>query len=153
MEDTGKVRRGYFIEGLGGAQFGMPGAIDRLRDVASSGVVTLAAADPANPYGAALPWPDHESGSPGRRAGAYVVLADGHLVCFVERGARSVLSWSEDEASIVAGILDVAKRRNKTTTIATIDGQSTLTSPLGAALLAAGFATGYKGVTYRRNRH
>ncbi len=74
-------------------------------------------------------------------------------MCFVERGARSVLTWSEDEASIVAGALDVAKRRKKATTIATINGQSTLTSPLGAALLTAGFATGYKGVTYRRTRY
>lgn len=153
MEDTGKVRRGYFIEGLGGAQFGSPGAIDRLRDVADTGVVVLAAADPANPYGAALPWPEHPSGSPSRRAGAYVVVASGHLMCFVERGARSILTWRDDEASIVAGILEVAKRRKTTTTVATIDGNSTLTSPLGNALLAAGFATGYKGVTYRRTRY
>jgi ATP-dependent Lhr-like helicase len=149
MEDTGKVRRGYFVEGLGGAQFGLPGAIDRLRDGTSSGVTVLAAADPANPYGAALPWPQHDAGSPSKRAGAFVVLSDGKLACHVERGARSVLTWTENEPVIVAGLLEAAKRRRGTTTIATIDGQSTLSSPLGAALLDAGFVTGYKGVTYR----
>jgi ATP-dependent Lhr-like helicase len=149
MEDAGTVRRGYFIEALGGAQFGLPGAIDRLRDSSGNGVVVIAAADPANPYGAALPWPQHDIGSPTRRAGAYVILADGMLAGYVERGARSILTWVDDEAVIVSGLIEVGKRRRKSTTIATINGKSSLSCSLGDALLQAGFATGYKGVTYR----
>jgi ATP-dependent Lhr-like helicase len=149
MEDAGKVRRGYFVEGLGGAQFGLPGAIDRLRDSTDSGVIVMASADPANPFGSALPWPQHDSGSPSKRAGAYVILCNGELAAYVERGARSVLTWVENEPAIVAGVLEVAKRRRGTTTVATIDGLSALSSPMGAALLDAGFVTGYKGVTYR----
>ncbi|MCP4251516.1 MAG: DEAD/DEAH box helicase, partial [bacterium] len=125
MEDTGQVRRGYFVETLGGAQFGMPGAIDRLRDSNPAGLSVLAAADPATPYGAAVPWPDHESGSPGRHAGAYVILNDGRLAAFVERGARTVLGWSTDSAIVASGLIGVAQRRKRTTTIARINGEST----------------------------
>jgi ATP-dependent Lhr-like helicase len=150
MEDTGQVRRGYFIETLGGAQFGLPGAIDRLRDSSRSEIRVLAAADPANPYGAAVPWPDHEAGSPGRHAGAYVVLNDGLLAAFVERGTRSVLAWDTEPALLAAGLIDVAKWKRKAITIGKINGESTLTSQYNEALLAAGFATGYKGLTYRR---
>ncbi len=150
MEDTGQVRRGYFIETLGGAQFGLPGAIDRLRDSTSTGLVVLAAADPANPFGAAVPWPDHESGSPGRHAGAYVVLHDGELACFVDRGGRSTLAWDVEAPLLAAALVEVAKRRGKTTTVAKINGESALTTQYAEALLAAGFATGYKGLTYRR---
>ena len=152
MEDTGKVRRGYFIESLGGAQFGLPGAIDRLRDSAAAGVVVLAAADPANPYGAAVPWPNHDIGSPGRHAGAYVVLNEGRLAAFVERGARSVLTWDADPETIATGLIAVAKQRRGTTTVGKIDGVTALTSPLGEPLLAAGFATGYKGLSFKRTR-
>ena len=149
MEDAGTVRRGYFIESLGGAQFGLPGAIDRLRDGTGTGVVVIAAADPANPFGAGLSWPSHDAGSPSRRAGAYVILADGALAAYVERGARSILTFTEDEAAIVSGLIDVGKRRRRTTTIASINGQSALSSPLADVLRQAGFVTGYKGVTYR----
>jgi ATP-dependent Lhr-like helicase len=152
MEDAGKVRRGYFIESLGGAQFGLPGAIDRLRDSSGNGIVVLAAADPANSYGASLPWPQHDNGSPTRRAGAHVILADGILAGFVERGARSMLTWLDDEAVIVNGLIELGKRRSKPTTIATINGESSLSSSIGAALLSAGFVTGYKGVTFRPGR-
>ena len=117
FEDAGRVRRGYFVEGLGAAQFGSTGAVDRLRAMsrplrrrpgelrgrawhdAPRRTVVLAAADPANPFGAALPWPDRgeqaASGhKPGRKAGALVVLVDGTLVLYVERGGRTLLSWS-----------------------------------------------------------
>ena len=149
MEDTGQVRRGYFIETLGGAQFGLPGAIDRLRDSSRDGVTVLAAADPANPYGAAAPWPEHEVGTPGRHAGAYVVLVDGRLAAFVDRGARSVLLWDADDAAVASGLVDMARRRKKTPTVAKINGESALTSPFADALLAIGYVTGYKGLTYR----
>jgi ATP-dependent Lhr-like helicase len=102
MEETGKLRRGYFVEGLGGIQFALPGAVDRLRALrdlppSRTGVV-LAATDPANPYGAALPWPACE-GRPSRSAGAYVVLVDGRASLFIERGARSVVSLRESDGT------------------------------------------------------
>ena len=149
MEDTGQVRRGYFIEGLGGAQFGLPGAIDRLRDPSPVGLQVIAAADPANPFGAAVGWPTHEAGSPGRHAGAYVVLHDGRLIAYVDRGARSVLTWDLDAELLASGLIQVAKRRGRQTTVAKINGDSAHSSPFATALLAAGFATGYKGLTYR----
>ncbi|HEY8482949.1 MAG TPA: ATP-dependent helicase [Spirillospora sp.] len=124
FEESGRCRRGYFVEGLGAAQFALPGAVDRLRALrpaapaSGSGgaepweprdgprepddrAVVLAAADPANPYGAALPWPERDdevaSGhKPGRKAGALVVLTGGRLVLYVERGGRTLLTWDDD---------------------------------------------------------
>lgn len=95
-EDTGALRRGYFVDGLGAAQFGTAGAVDRLRAPGSHGTVVLAATDPANPYGAALPWPERpDTGKhrPARRAGAMVVLTNGHLVAYLERGAKTLLTY------------------------------------------------------------
>ena len=96
MEESGRVRRGYFVAGLGGAQFALPGAVDRLRsarqgaaDGGPGAALVLAATDPANPYGLALPWP---ATGPRRTAGAYVVLLDGVATLFVERGAKSLLA-------------------------------------------------------------
>ena len=123
MEESGRVRRGYFVEGLGGAQFAIPGAVDRLRALRASEVttpdtgswggdwwssgdeaeadppLTLAATDPANPFGAALPWPDAPGGGrggPRRAAGAHVVVRDGRLLAYLERGGRSVLTYTRD---------------------------------------------------------
>ena len=89
FEESGRCRRGYFVEGLGAAQFGTAGAIDRLRTFTERAAtrekpeaLTLAATDPANPFGAALPWPEREASGghrPGRKAGALVVLVDGAL--------------------------------------------------------------------------
>ena len=111
--------------------------------------MVVAASDPANPYGAAVPWPDHEAGSPGRHAGAYVVISDGDLLAFVDRGGRSVLTWDADPTLLSSGLIDVAKQRRRATTVAKIDGESSLASPFSGAMLSAGFATGYKGLTYR----
>ena len=123
FEENNRARRGYFVETLGAAQFGTPGSIDRLRTFASpdrvpGGAVVLAATDPANVYGAALPWPERPAAGdrrrstsarapapagrrratgPGRKAGALVVLVDGELVLYVERGGKTLLSWTEDE--------------------------------------------------------
>jgi len=106
FEEMGRCRRGYFVEGLGASQFATAGTIDRMRgyvdqqeraergDRSVSTAVTLAATDPANPYGAVLPWPALPEGTghrPGRKAGGLVVLVDGHLVLYVERGGKSVL--------------------------------------------------------------
>jgi ATP-dependent Lhr-like helicase len=96
LEEQGRVRRGYFVAGLGGLQFADPGALDRLRARREpdpgqpAPAVVLAAADPANPYGAALPWPRTQDARLQRAAGSHVVLVDGVLAAFVGRGAREV---------------------------------------------------------------
>ena len=103
-EEAGQCRRGYFVEGLGAAQFALTGAVDRLRshqqEPQEARTLVLAACDPANPYGAALPWPDREGHRPGRKAGALVVLVGGALVFYVERGGKSLLSFTEDPARL-----------------------------------------------------
>jgi ATP-dependent Lhr-like helicase len=110
LEERGAARRGYFVEGLGAAQFAVPGAVDRLRALqedssrTSPRALVLAATDPANPYGAALPWPERvveeaEPGPghrPGRKAGALVVTVGGELTIYVERGGRTLLSYQDD---------------------------------------------------------
>lgn len=130
MEERGATRRGYFIDGLGAAQFALPGAVDQLRALSgdNSGpaqVLVLAATDPANPYGAALPWPERvpdavdsaapgeHAGStgghrPGRRAGALVVLAAGSIALYVERGGRTWLSYTSDPQTLTAAALALA---------------------------------------------
>jgi ATP-dependent Lhr-like helicase len=99
LEEAGRIRRGYFVAGLGGSQFALPGALDRLRavrepaaeddDVAPAAV--LAATDPANPYGAALPWPEAVSGRAMRAAGVHVALVDGVLAAVVARGDAEIV--------------------------------------------------------------
>ena len=96
MEDQGSVRRGHFVAGLGGAQFALPGAVDRLRaadPVENAPAVLLAACDPANPWGAALPWPPTQGHRPSRRAGALVSLVNGHPILYLERGARTLITF------------------------------------------------------------
>jgi ATP-dependent helicase Lhr and Lhr-like helicase len=108
FEDAGRCQRGYFVESLGGAQFAVASTVDRLRSYLDSvdperpeyRALLLAAADPANPYGAALPWPaptaeGNATARPGRKAGALVVLVDGELAWFLERGGRSLLSFTD----------------------------------------------------------
>ena len=149
-EEAGRIRRGYFVEGLGGSQFAMPGAIDRLRAPAEHRVaVALAATDPANPFGAAIPWPAHD-GRPSRSAGAYVVLQDGRLVVFVDRGGRTVLSFSADPDDLRAAsdcLRGLARGRLRRMVVATVDGVPAASSALGSALLAGGFSESYKGLT------
>jgi ATP-dependent Lhr-like helicase len=100
LEESGQCRRGYFVDGLGAAQFALTGAVDRLRahqrEPEQPRALVLAACDPANPYGAALPWPEREGHRPGRKAGALVVLVGGELVFYVERGGKTLLSFTED---------------------------------------------------------
>jgi ATP-dependent helicase Lhr and Lhr-like helicase len=113
LEESGQCRRGYFVEGLGAAQFALTGAVDRLRthqsEPAAPRAVVLAACDPANPYGAALPWPDREGHRPGRKAGALVVLVDGALIFYVERGGRTLLSFSEDSTQLAPAAAALAR--------------------------------------------
>jgi ATP-dependent Lhr-like helicase len=170
FEEAGRVRRGYFVEGLGAAQFGIPGAVDRLRasarapgeppDGASGRTVVLAAADPANPFGSALSWPSRSLDSttghkPGRKAGALVVLDDGELTLYVERGGRSLLSWSERPAVLqaAADALALAVREGALgkLTVERADGEGVLMAdhPLTAALEAAGFRATPRGLRIR----
>ncbi len=164
FEDTGRCRRGYFVEGLGAAQFGAPGAIDRLRTFSEPAeskpiALTLAATDPANPYGAALPWPINggEGGHrPGRKAGALVVLVDGALMLYVERGGRTLLTWSDDTARLTPATeaLADATRRGALgkLTVEKADGAALLgagDTPLRQALNAAGFLSTPKGLRIR----
>jgi ATP-dependent helicase Lhr and Lhr-like helicase len=113
LEESGHCRRGYFVEGLGAAQFALTGAVDRLRthqgEPAEPGAVVLAACDPANPYGAALPWPDREGHRPGRKAGALVVLVGGALIFYVERGGKTLLSFSEDATKLTPAAAALAR--------------------------------------------
>ena len=167
-EETGKIRRGYFVEQLGAAQFAAVGAVDRLRGLArpleserSGPALVLAACDPANPYGAALPWPErapteHGRGhQPGRKAGALVVLVDGSLVLYVERGGRTLLSWSEDAAALGVAATALAAAVGSGAlgklTVEKVDGESVLGSqhPLAHALAGAGFRLTPRGLRLR----
>jgi ATP-dependent Lhr-like helicase len=155
FEETGRCRRGYFVESLGGIQFAAPAAVDRMRSLpAAAGAVVLAAADPANPYGAALPWPEHAgSHRPGRKAGALVVLVDGELCLYVERGGKSLLSWSDEPARVqpAADALALAVREGMLGRLAVerADGGSVIDSPLAEALEAAGFRPTPRGLRLR----
>jgi ATP-dependent Lhr-like helicase len=159
MEDAGHVRRGYFVAGLGGAQFAHPGAVERLRafreapveddDDGSNGPLVLAAADPAQPYGAALPWPASE-GRPARQAGAYVVLADGAPAAYLERGARSLLTFGAEPEAWVDALASLVKDgRLRRIQLGRIDGDDASLHAAAPDLRAAGFADGYRGLTLR----
>jgi ATP-dependent Lhr-like helicase len=163
MEESGRCRRGYVVEGLGAAQFAVPGAIDQLRAfakdadaVAEPTSVVLAAADPAQPWGAALPWPDTAGDSrhrPGRKAGALVVLTDGMPALYVERGGRTLLSFTEDETELrsAAHALAAAVHEGWLGSLAVerADGVGSLTSHLADVLTDAGFRATPKGLRLR----
>ena len=109
METAGAVRRGYFITSLGPAQFALPGVVDRLRDTTTSPMVLLAACDPANPWGAGLSWPPSLGHQPTRKAGAMVVLTDGYPVIYLEKGAKSVVSFGDDLDQITRALTIVGQ--------------------------------------------
>ncbi|PRY02646.1 ATP-dependent helicase [Allonocardiopsis opalescens] len=155
-EEAGRTRRGYFVEGLGAAQFAVEGAVDRLRGTpARTGPVLLAAADPANVYGAALPWPEAsaEGHRPSRRAGAAVVLVDGELVLYVERGGRSVLSFTADSAplreAVAALVAAVRDGRLPALTVRRADGVPVFESSLADLLEREGFHATPQGLRLR----
>ncbi|QIX28736.1 ATP-dependent helicase [Nocardioides sp. JQ2195] len=169
FEDSGRCRRGYFVDGLGAAQFGSAGAVDRLRTFVEQSpgekpvAVALAATDPANPFGAALSWPERvtEEGAghrPGRKAGAMVVLVDGALGLYVERGGRTLLTFTDspDLLGPACSALADAVRRGALgrLTVEKADGEPLLgrgdsSSPLRIALQQAGFVTTPKGLRIR----
>ena len=170
-EESGRVRRGYFIDGLGAAQFALPGAVDALRarsDEAqraageqTASALVLAATDPANPYGAALEWParapeaDGRRGhQPARKAGALVVLVEGHCALYVERGGRTLLSFTDDDEVLgpAADALALAVREGALGKLAVerADGAPVVDSALGAALELAGFRPTPRGLRLRQ---
>ena len=162
FEEAGQARRGYFIEHLGAAQFAPAGAIDRLRRADEARYtesppripLTLAATDPANPYGAALPWPDHDSSHrPGRKAGGLVTMVDGELILYVERGGKTLLSFSEDDelARIAAASLadTVRAARIPNLVIEKVNGTYVLETRLATWLQDAGFAATPRGLRLR----
>jgi ATP-dependent Lhr-like helicase len=171
LEENGRIRRGYFVAGLGATQFALPGALDLLRSARRTEddgpeVVTLAATDPANPYGATLRWPTgaRDGGrGPTRSVGAMVVLVDGALAAFLARGERLLLTWLPDAepqrshaARAVAHVLiDRARTGGDTPRgmlIEEIDGAGPTGHPLAPFLIEAGFVGGALGfqATYPR---
>lgn len=182
MEEAGQVRRGYYIEHLGAAQFSTGATVDRLRgfsrqDVAedstpsswqaprsqpSPSAVALAATDPANPYGSALPWPELPAGAdgvrptgqrPGRKAGAVVVLVAGELALYVERGGRTLLLFTEDpsvQAPLAAALVWALRTaRVEKTSLEKVNGLPITGTGLAAALLEAGFYSSPSGLRFR----
>lgn len=152
LEETGRIRRGYFVEGLGGMQFALPGAVDRLRSVEPGrGPVILAAADPANPYGTLLPWPEPAEGRVSRSAGAYVALHGGDPLLFLERGGKRALLLTDDRQlhEPAAGALSEIGLKNPRLIIESIDGEPAGEHPLAPSLLDRGFAIGLRGLAYR----
>ncbi len=166
LETLGVCRRGYFIEGMGGAQFALPGAVERLRadTVRRDGpedrgrALVIAAADPAQPYGAALPWPQRGPGErrPARVAGAYVVLLDDLPELYVERGGRGLSTLGRDgrqdgEQALRQGLTALAQAvgggRVGKLSLERIDGSPALSSPLAGLLVELGFHAGPRRLT------
>ena len=173
MEESGRIRRGYFVAGRGATQFALPGADDRLRAMRepqeTPHVRILAATDPANPYGALLPWPDapaskEDSSSdaarrPQRAAGAMVILDDGALVGWLARNGQTLLTFlptdsparERSEESLCAGLASLVETgRRKVLLLSSIDGVDAGASLLGKALAQAGFTAGARGWMRRR---
>ncbi len=155
LEERGEARRGYFVAGLGAAQFALPGAVDRLRRARTpepdAAPVVLAATDPAQPYGAALAWPE-SLGRPARTAGAHMVLIDGAPAVAVERGGRSLTTFAAAESgdAWIEAIIGLVKDgRLRKLEIAKVDGVAVRETPWAARLESAGFTPAYKGMLYR----
>ena len=153
LETLGTARRGYFVEGLGGAQFALAAAIERLRGLRSdepAGPLVLAATDPSNPWGATLPWPKREDAPdgggrrPARVAGAYVISLDAEPVLYVERGGKGLLALRKpaDEwlAPALEALAEAVKRgRVPRLGIERFDGEPVVGSEVGALLIELGF--------------
>jgi len=199
FEETGRARRGYFIDGLGAAQFATGATVDRLRSFTRDPdaapelrAITLAATDPANPYGAALGWPvlggvdagsdaGEQAGAdastatasaamtatassakppadspkkhrPGRKAGAIVVLVDGHLALYLERGGKSLLAFDSEPAVIEAATRSLTNTLRGTLPklrIERVNGDFAVGTPVGIALVEAGFVATPQGLRLR----
>lgn len=146
LEDAGRCARGYYVEGLGGAQFAPSGAVDRLRARAEDATtVVLAATDPANPFGASLPWPaDAGTHRPGRKAGAHVVLVDGTLAGYLEKGGRSLLTYG-DPARAIHALAGAGRHGMLTRTPIERHNGGALTPETASLFVVAGFVATTKG--------
>jgi ATP-dependent helicase Lhr and Lhr-like helicase len=169
LEEGGRIRRGYFVGGVGAMQFAQPAVLDLLRSLRDAPedpeVVAIAATDPANPWGALLPWPASDGAAerkrPARAVGAQVVLVNGELAAWIARGGRQVLAWlpeheperSRAGAAIAAVLVDHARRavgRQEGTLVAEIDGGPPQAHPLAAHLVKAGFLPSAAGLQLTR---
>lgn len=154
MESNGTVRRGWFVAGLGAAQFAVPGVVDRLRDHREprpDQVVVLAAADPGQPYGAALPWPASD-GRASRSAGAHVVIVDGRPAVYLERGGGSLATFAAAEASThwVDALIGLASSgRVARLQLRRVDGVDIHESRWADVLREHGFVDEPRGLTHR----
>jgi ATP-dependent helicase Lhr and Lhr-like helicase len=155
LEVLGTCRRGYFVEGLGGAQFALPGAVERLRErPLEETALVLAAADPAQPFGAALPWPKRAGARAARVAGAYVVLLGGQAALYVERGGRSLVPLREPEdewlrSALAALVENMPRMRLKRLAVERYDGQQVGETEIMPLLLEAGFLAGPRRAVLR----
>jgi ATP-dependent helicase Lhr and Lhr-like helicase len=159
LETLGTARRGYFVEGLGGAQFALPAAIERLRGLRAdepAGPLVLAATDPANPFGATLPWPkredDESNRRPARVPGAYVVTLDSDAVLYVERGGKGLLALRKPDEdwlrpALEALAADVKRGRIPRLGIERFDGEPVVGSEAGELLVELGFRQGPRRLT------
>ncbi|SIO15249.1 ATP-dependent helicase [Agromyces cerinus] len=155
FEDSGRVRRGYFIDGQGGAQFATGAAVDRLRAAPKGEAVALAATDPANPFGAALDWPELPGDTahrPGRKAGAFVAVVDGEAVLYLERGGRTTLVFTDDATALAAATAALAaaliRGRTERLRVETVNGGAVFGSVLDLPLRAAGFRETPRGLRF-----
>ena len=164
LEERGQVRRGYFVDGLGAAQFAVPGAVDRLRAVRETpdpvihpddvpAPIVLAATDPAQPYGAALAWPD-SPGRPSRSANALVVLRAGEALAWFDRKGRHLVTFpatKSDGAWADALVSMVKDGRASSVEVRKVDGATLAEAPPDVLdrLRAAGFSDGYRGLVFR----
>jgi ATP-dependent Lhr-like helicase len=158
LETLGLCRRGYFVEGLGGAQFALGGAVERLRELRDRPdepeALVLAAADPAQPYGAALPWPKRAGARAARVAGAYVVSLDGDPVLYVERGGRTLVPLRDPDESwlrpaIAALVAHVRLGGAKRLAVERFDGEPVNETDVMTLLVEAGFLAGPRRAVLR----
>ena len=159
LETLGTARRGYFVEGLGGAQFALPAAIERLRTMRTdepAGPLVLAVTDPANPYGATLPWPKREDDESGRRPsrvpGAYLVTLDAEPVLYAERGGKALVALRERDEAWLRPALEaladgVRGGRIPRLGLERFDGEPVVGSEVGALLIELGFRQGPRRLT------
>jgi ATP-dependent Lhr-like helicase len=160
MEETGRLRRGYYVEGLSATQFAYPGAVERLRasryESDAGEVLTLAAVDPANPWGSLLPWPETRSnhGQRARRVpGAWILLWEGTPALHLHVGGRAVLTFEPMEnkvaaTAVIEGLIALTGHTRSSLRLARIDGEPAVRSPLGPQLLAAGFFADYNDLVF-----
>jgi len=157
LETVGACRRGYFVEGLGGAQFALPGAVERLRelrDADESDALVLAAAEPAQPYGGVLPWPRRAAARAARVAGAHVVLLGGEAALYVERGGRSLLPLRDPDPewlrpALTALVEWVRADRGRRLSVERFDGRPVVESDALPLLVEAGFLAGPRRAVLR----